>query len=588
MSQSVVETEGLFEQEDQAKWVANLWDKWNTQRSPQRNEVQELRNFLFATDTTTTSVDDSTDWNNKTTYPKLCQIRDNLESNYMKHLFPSRDWLDWQGDSQEDSVKTKANAIEAYMKTKVRKRGSNFKNAMKQGILDYIDEGNVFFTAEFADQKRTNAIGDEIVKYRGPRVKRIHPDDIVFDPKAESFYDSNKVVRSIVTLGELELMGQDNPDMKDAVEAALLKRDEISKKSATFTRDDWRKVNAFAIDGFGSLSEYYISNTVEILQFFGSFYDSVSKKVMTNQKILVLDRMFVIASGSLPGWMATPPIFHAGWRKRDRNLWAMGPLANLVGMQYRIDHLANLKADAMDLVVDPPLQVKGDVEEFFFAPGTRIEVGETGSVTEVAKSLNGVIAAEGEIQALENRMEVLAGAPREAMGVRSPGEKTAFEVAELSNAASQIFQEKIKQFEEECLEPLLDYMLEISVRHLSSNDVEQALKIEDNRKEFLKVTREDLMASGQFSARGASHFSEKSQLVQNLNNLANSNMMEVIRPHLSGKAMTKLLEDALNIERFGVFSENIAVAEQMETQSLMNTAQEELAVEDNIEDDLQL
>jgi hypothetical protein len=41
----------------------------------------------------------------------------------------------------------------------------------------------------------------------------------------------------------------------------------------------------------------------------------------------------------------------------------MGPLDNLVGMQYRIDHLENLKADVFDLIAFPPLKIKGYVED---------------------------------------------------------------------------------------------------------------------------------------------------------------------------------------------------------------------------------
>lgn len=54
-------------------------------------------------------------------------------------------------------------------------------------------------------------------------------------------------------------------------------------------------------------------------------------------------------------WLGKTSIVHAGWRYRPDNLWAMGPLDNIVGMQYRIDHLENLKADAMDLAVPSSL-----------------------------------------------------------------------------------------------------------------------------------------------------------------------------------------------------------------------------------------
>ena len=44
-------------------------------------------------------------------------------------------------------------------------------------------------------------------------------------------------------------------------------------------------------------------------------------------------------------------------------------------------------------------------------------------------------------------MEMLAGAHREAMGIRSAGEKTAFEVQSLMTAAGRNFQPKTAPFE---------------------------------------------------------------------------------------------------------------------------------------------
>src|SRR3546814_6463709 len=61
----------------------------------------------------------------------------------------------------------------------------------------------------------------------------------------------------------------------------------------------------------------------------------------------------------------------------------MGPLDDLVGMQYRIDHLENAKADAFDLMIQPPLKIVGDVEEFAWGPSAEIYCGEGGDVVEL-------------------------------------------------------------------------------------------------------------------------------------------------------------------------------------------------------------
>ena len=65
---------------DRAKEIAFLWDKWNQQRFSKINQWSELRNYVFATDTSTTT-NANLPWKNSTTTPKICQIRDNLHAN---------------------------------------------------------------------------------------------------------------------------------------------------------------------------------------------------------------------------------------------------------------------------------------------------------------------------------------------------------------------------------------------------------------------------------------------------------------------------------------------------------------------------
>jgi len=43
-------------------------------------------------------------------------------------------------------------------------------------------------------------------------------------------------------------------------------------------------------------------------------------------------------------------------------------------------------------------------------------------------------------------MEEMAGAPKEAMGIRTPGEKTRYEVQSLENRSGRIFNHKVLNF----------------------------------------------------------------------------------------------------------------------------------------------
>ena len=575
MSTKVAELASLVSRETPAVWISNLWDKYNMQRNGKIEEWKELRNFLFATDTSTTSVS-HLGWKNTVTIPKLTQIRDNLHSNYLAALFPNDRWLRWEGYSQEDVTKEKQEVIQAYMSNKVRE--SDFRTLISRLIYDYIDYGNTFVTHDFESRKKITKDGETIPGYIGPVARRISPLDIVFNPLAESFKDTFKIVRSIHTLGEIKKMSMDEPE-NARMHEAVQKHTTLSTRMGGYKVEDVDKALGFSVDGFGNIQEYYQSNYVELLTFYGDYYDAETDTLYESQKIVIADRSYIISQEDIPSWFGHAPIHHVGWRLRPDNLWAMGPLDNLVGLQYRLDHLENLKDDAMDLLVHPPLKVIGEVEEFVWGPGAEIHIDENGDVQELGKGAQGVAVASSEMQAIEQRMELYAGAPREAMGVRSAGEKTAFEVQTLDNAAGRIFQEKINSFEINCVEKVLNDMLESSVRNMQGSDVIRVMDDDLGVAKFLTITKEDITASGKLRPIGARHFAKKAQDLQNIQGVMASGMAQAIAPHVSGQNLVKFIEDVTGTSEYKIFSPNIAIFEQQETQRLSNQAQEDLEVE---------
>jgi hypothetical protein len=192
------------------------------------------------------------------------------------------------------------------------------------------------------------------------------------------------------------------------------------------------------------------------------------------------------------------------------------------------------------------------------------------------------LQANNDIQLLEMAMEQYAGAPKEAMGIRTAGEKTAFEVQQLQNAAGRIFQEKTNSFEIELMEPSLNAMLEVARRNM---DREDTVKVMDNDlgvQTFMTVTKEDITASGVLRPIGSRHFATQAQLVQNLTALSQTPIWQQVAPHMQSKELAKLVEVALNLNRFGLFTPNAAVFDQQETARLANQATEDLAVEQSL------
>lgn len=577
MSRKPLELEA-FGRDDVAKFIGMTWFNYNSQRLPKINEWKELRDYVFATDTSTTT-NSTLPWKNSTTLPKLCQIRDNLHSNYISALFPNDDWVKWEAYSPEDAVKEKAEAIESYIANKARE--GKFRTEFSKLLYDFIDYGNAFATTFFENSVKTLETGEHIVSYIGPRVKRISPLDIVFNPLAATFEDSFKIVRSILTIGELRAMAEDQPDNAYLADA-LKNRDKLCAHANAYGIENDDKAQGMLMDGFGNYHDYLQSGYVEVLEFYGDLHDQETGTLERNKIVTVIDRMWVIRKETLPDWLGKSPIYHVGWRTRPDNLWAMGPLDNLVGMQYRIDHLENLKADAMDLAVLPPLVIAGEVEEFEYAPNAEIHIDENGTVTELARNAQWVLQADNAITHLENRMEMFAGAPREAMGIRTPGEKTAFEVQQLQNASGRIFQEKITTFEIELLEPILNAMLEVSRRNMDARDVVRVMNDDLGVQTFLEITPEDIQATGKLRPIGARHFAAQSQLVQNLTGIFNSPVGQMISPHTSSVALSRLIEDVMGLRRFDLFKPNIAVLEQQETARMANQASEDLEVEQRL------
>lgn len=344
---------------------------------------------------------------------------------------------------------------------------------------------------------------------------------------------------------------------------------------------EWKeKDDSLRMDGFTSFKHYLQSSYVEILTFYGDFYDVNGNKFYKNSIITVADRHKLISVQDNPSLFGLPQIFHAGWRIRQDNLWAMGPLDNLVGMQYRIDHIENLKADLFDLTAFPPLKIKGLVNDFDWGPMTKIFVGDDGDVEIISPDVN-ALNSNLEIQNLQQQMEEMAGSPKEAMGFRTPGEKTAYEVQRLENAAGRIFSNKIVQFEEQIIEPLANAMLDLAKRNADSVQVVPVFDDETQATIFLNLTAKDISGTGKVKPVAARLFAERSERVQNLNNFFASALGQdqELKAHWSTVALSKMFEDLLDIKDYGVVQPYIRLSEQAEAQRMVNSQQEAVSME---------
>lgn len=574
MSQKVLQLNDIIMPDQLGCEIARTYQTWDTLREFKKAEWKEIRKYVYATDTQTTS-NQHLPWKNTTTIPKITQIFDNLRANYMASLFPNPRWLHWEGVNASEETKDKSDAIKAYMLYVIGQK--EFKATIGALIDDYILHGNVFAMPDWRDD-RVEQPDRMQTGYVGPVAKRLSPWNIVINPTSPTIEQSPKIFQSIITLGDLkellERQSHDDGEFKAAQDLFNYILG-VRQQAQQFAGDLAVQDDFYQVEGFSSFRDYLSGDYVEVLTFYGDLFDRESGEFLKNHIIQVVDRHKLIRKEPNPSHFGYPPIFHTGWRTRPDNLWAMGPLDNLIGMQYRIDHIENLKADLFDLIAFPPLKVKGYVGDFEWAPFERIYVGEEGDV-ELMNVQTDPLRANFEISQLEAKMEEMAGAPKEAMGFRTPGEKTAYEVQRLENAASRIFQNKIVQFEEQVLEPLLNGMLELAQRRMDETTVRV---IDDEYKiaSFMTLTATDILGGGRIRPVAARHFVERAERIQTITGFFGSpiGQDQTVAMHFSSVEVARLFEELLDIENRNMVQPYIRITEQAEAERIAMQNQED-------------
>src|SRR2546423_14845282 len=150
MTGKVLELHNVINPDLLASRITEKWVEYETFRQVKRNDWEEIRRYVYATDTTQTT-NNQLPWKNKTTVPKLCQIRDNLYANYTATMFPQRKNIAWEANERDANSVRKRDAIVNYM-TWVLEQPS-FKHEIDKCVLDYIDFGNCFATVDWLDER---------------------------------------------------------------------------------------------------------------------------------------------------------------------------------------------------------------------------------------------------------------------------------------------------------------------------------------------------------------------------------------------------------------------------------------------------
>ena len=541
--------------------IAEMWEKYNTDRRVALKLGEEARRFLFATDIDATSAD-ALPHKNRTHQPKLTEISDTLQSEYFEASLSMPKFFKYNGESNED--KRNAKNIESWVRTKLEQR--KFRETVGRQLLnDYVTYGNCFASVDYIVER-----GDEgEVTYQGPDIRRLSPVDIAFNPRGVTFAKTPKLERSLVHVADLQDLPTAFPN-GNFDKAAIKKA--VASRSDHFV-DDWVEIikeRGIEMDGFGSMDEYYKQDLVELIVYRGDVFDPATGKIQRRRVVYVVDKVHVIRNEPTISPMGYDGVHQAGWRIRSDNLWSQGPLDNLVGMQYRVDHLENLKADVFDIIAHPVIKIKGDdvIEPAEgYAPGAVYYLGSEAEVEMLVPDTT-ALNADSQIAQYHALMERFAGVVPEARGVRTPGEKTAFEVDKLDQGATKLFVDKARNFET-MMESLLRETFELMLINYDGSDYVEIFDDVKGEKELKQLALESVKGRGTFTAVGARHWQRRNRMLSEIQNFMQGPFQDPkVRMHLKGETLARMIERHMDLENDEIIEPFAGVKEDVHAQAI--------------------
>ena len=549
--------------------IAYTWHEWDSARSKAKKLWQEIDSYIHSTDTT--SIEGGNNFTHTVMIPVVSEIHEDLQAIMYSTIFPHTDWLGWKPFDRDSATVTKREKVLNYLKHIHLLNG--FYKTNRTLIDDLIRYGNSFVEVHPVDERESKEDGSYSAGYVGAKPKRISPYDIVFNPTASSFDKTDKIVRSLVHVSDLlDWYSGVVPDGDlDALRRTLASRKD--KISTSTTSAYTGKDKQYVPDGFGTFQEYITSGYVEVLSFYGDVFDETSFKSKKNRMICVIDGDTVIVDEPLDG----KRIFKGSWKPRPDNLWSQGALDSVIGLNYMINHRENSKNEAIDKFIYPDRLYQGDVEEVYDEVTGQMKylAPENGAVVDMQPN-TAILSYNNEVASHLELARRAARLPQQLTGFRSAGEKTAFEVQALNDGAFRGFINKAEQYEQDLLEPLVTAELDIARTNFESV-VQVAKRTPEGLTEFLEVNEEDLKSNGKLLPYGSRRFSRLLQQQAGLNQLSQSQLGQVIAPHLSTWKLAEVVEHVYGFEDFDMFEKFVSIEEQLEAQEMQAMAQNEFA-----------
>ena len=540
--------------------------EWNSARSSACDMWAEIDSYIHATDTS--MLEGGEFFDHKTFIPIISEIHEDLIAIIFSTVFPHEDWLSWKGYDAKAIATEKRRKLISMIKQVHALNG--FSTTFRKVIDDLVRYGNCFTKVNFVNETETED-GETVSGYLGPKPIRISPYDIVFNPTAPEFSKTPKIITSLLPTGEfkefVESLGEKNELSSESLSQLLSRR-----AGGSTDNSDRYKDQQYIPAGFGTVKEYYTSGMIELLWFYGDVYDEDTQDVHKGRCIISVDGDTIIYDGFEP----KSKIFKGSWKPRPDNLWSQGPLDNLLGISYMINHRENSKNDSIDKFANPDRAYVGDVEEIYdeVTGQTKYIMPEGGSVQDIVPDAT-VLTYDNQIQMHVEMARRAARIPQQLSGFKTSGEKTAFEVQNLNDGAFRGFINKAMQFEEDVIEPCVTAELRVAKENFSTV-ISVLEEDEEGIISVLEVTEEDLSSNGKLIPFGARRFSRNLQQLAGLQNLTQGPMYQILGKHFNTYDLARVWESLNGFENYQVIKKFAAIDEAMEEQEATMLAQQEM------------
>ena len=540
--------------------------EWNSVRSGACDMWAEIDSYIHATDTS--MLEGGEFFDHKTFIPIISEIHEDLIAIIFSTVFPHEDWLSWKGYDAKAIATEKRRKLISMIKQVHSLNG--FSATFRKVIDDLVRYGNCFVKVNYVNETETED-GETVSGFLGPKPVRISPYDIVFNPIAAEFSKTPKIITSLISTGEfkefIDGLGEKNEISNEELSQLLSRR-----AGGSTDNSDQYKDQQYLPAGFGTIKEYYSSGMIELLWFYGDVYDEATQEVHKGRCVVVVDGNTVVYDGYEP----KSKIFKGSWKPRPDSLWSQGPLDNLVGINYMVNHRENSKNDSIDKFANPDRAYVGDVEEIYdeVTGQTKYIMPENGSVTDIVPDAS-VLTYDNQISMHIEMARRAARIPQQLTGFKTSGEKTAFEVQNLNDGAFRGFINKAMQFEEDVIEPCVTAELRVAKENFSTV-ISVLEEDEEGIISVLEVTEEDLSSNGKLIPFGARRFSRSLQQLAGLQNLTSGAMYQILGKHFNTYDLARVWESLNGFENYQVIKKFAAIDEAMEEQEATMLAQQEL------------